>query len=108
MKEPQMMTIEDVLMGAANLLWSDSLFLPEGEKWGLETKGLVWDPDDVDSDEDEVPKIAEENGLLCCIGIQVIQQVVDNARQQLQNCSVEQLFDAFLYYYDNDAFIEFF
>ena len=48
------------------------------------------------------------NGLLCCIGIQAVQQVVDNARQQLQNCSVEQLFDAFLYYYDNDAFIEFF
>ena len=47
------------------------------------------------------------NGLLCCIGIQAIQQVVDNARQQLQNCSVEQLFDAFLYYYDNDDFIEF-
>ena len=108
MKEPQMITIKDVLMGAANLLWSDSLFLPEGKKWGLETKGLVWDPDDVDSDEDEVPRIAEENGLLCHIGIQAIQQVVDNARQQLRNCSVEQLFDAFLYYYDNDAFIEFF
>ena len=108
MIESQMITIKDVLMDASNLHWSDSLFLPEDEEWKLETKGIVWDPDDVESDEDEVPKIAEENGLFCSIGIQAIKQVVDNVRQQLGSCSVEQLFEAFLYHYDNDAFIEFF
>lgn len=46
-------------------------------------------------------------GLPLSIGIQDIQQVIDNARQQVEDYSIEQLFEAFLYYYDNDAFIEF-
>ena len=75
--------------------------------WGLETKAVICDPDDVESEDDEIPQIAKEMGLPLSIGIQDIQQVMDNARQQVEDCSIEQLFEAFLYYYDNDAFIEF-
>ena len=75
--------------------------------WQLETKAIICDPDDVESEDDEIPKIAKEMGVPLSIGIQDIQQVIDNARQQVGDCSIEQLFEAFLYYYDNDAFIEF-
>lgn len=37
---------------------SDALFLPEDEKWNLKTKCMILDPDDVEDDEDEVPKQA--------------------------------------------------
>ena len=103
----KMTALRDVLTNASDFLWSDSLFLPDDEEWGPDTRVLIWDPNDVDSDEDEVPKIAEENGLFCSIGIQMVQQIVENAKQQLESCTAEQLLQAFLYYYDNDAFIEF-
>lgn len=96
-----------MLVNAPHLLWSDSLFLPDDLIWELETKVIVWDPDDVESEEDEIPKIAEELGLHSSLGIQDIQAVVENAKEQINDCSVEQLFEAFLYDYDHDAFIEF-
>lgn len=107
MENMQITTIKDALINAPNLLWSDSLFLPDTLTWELETKVVICDPDDVESEDDEIPQIAKEMGLPLSIGIQDIQQVMDNARQQVEDCSIEQLFEAFLYYYDNDAFIEF-
>lgn len=81
--------------------------MPDNIKWELETKGIIWDTDDVEEEEDEIPQIAKEHGFLCSISIQKIQEIVSNARQQVKDCSIEQLFAAFLYYYDNDAFLEF-
>ena len=106
MENMQITTIKEALINAPNLLWSDSLFLPDTLTWELETKVVICDPD-VESEDDEIPQIAKEMGLPLSIGIQDIQQVIDNARQQVEDYSIEQLFEAFLYYYDNDAFIEF-
>lgn len=107
MENMKVTTIKDVLINAPDLLWSDSLFLPDTVVWTLETKAVICDPDDVESEDDEIPQIAKEMGLPLSIGIQDIKQVVNHARQQVKDCSIEQLFEAFLYYYDNDAFIEF-
>ena len=103
----QIVTIKDVLINASDLLWSDSLFLPDTLTWELETTGVICDPDEVESEDEEIPQVAKEMGLPLNIGVQDIQQVVDNARQQVEDCSIQQLFEAFLYYYDNDAFIDF-
>lgn len=103
----QIVTIKDALINAPDLLWSDSLFLPDTLTWELETTGVICDPDEVESEDEEIPQIAKEMGLPLSIGVQDIQQVVDNARQQVEDCSIQQLFEAFLYYYDNDAFIDF-
>lgn len=107
MENMQITTIKEALINAPNLLWSDSLFLPDTLTWELETKVVICDSDDVESEDDEIPQIAKEMGLPLSIGIQDIQQVIDNARQQVEDYSIEQLFEVFLYYYDNDAFIEF-
>lgn len=100
-------TIKDVLINCEKFEWSDALFLPEAEVWSLETQGIIWDPDDVEDDEEEYPEVAKENKLFCSISIQTIQGIVDNAKQQVKACSIEQLFDAFLFYWDHDAFITF-
>lgn len=100
-------TIQEILSNADTFTWSDSLFLSIDDVWVLETEGLVWDPDDVESDEDEVPKSAEENGYDCFLSIQTIQSIVRNAKQQRPDASLKLLLDAFLYYWDNDAFITF-
>lgn len=59
----------------------------------------------MESDEDEVPKTAEENGLLCSMDIQTIQGIVQNAKQQTGSGSAKQLFEAFLYYWNHDAHV---
>ncbi len=103
--EAELVTIREVLSNAENLKWSDALFLSDAEEWTLDSRGIIWDPDDVESDEAEVPEIAERNGLYCSMNISTIQEIVENAKQQAGNCSVEILFEAFLYYWDQDAFL---
>lgn len=85
--------------------WSDALFLPEDEVWNKDTEGMVLDPDDVESDEDDVPKGAKERNLMYALNIQTIQSIVRNVIMQKSKISVDELVEAYLYYYDNDAYI---
>lgn len=87
--------------------WSDALYLPEDEIWNKDTEGMVLDPDNVENDEDEVPKEAKEKNLIYALNIQIIQSIVDNSYQQKSKLSVEELVEAYLYYYDYDAYIDF-
>ena len=87
--------------------WSDALYLPEDEIWNKDTEGMVLDPDNVENDEDEVPKEAKEKNLIHALNIQIIQSIVDNSYQQKSKLSVEELVEAYLYYYDYDAYIDF-
>lgn len=95
-----------VLRNIKDFTWSDALFLPEDEVWGTESKCLVWNPDDIENEEDEVPKIALENGLMYALGIQTVMAIVDNYYETHDRITDNGLVDAFLYYYDNDAFIK--
>lgn len=87
--------------------WSDALFLPEDEVWNLNTKCMVLDPDDVEDDEEDAPQIAKEKGLIYTLSIQNVQMIYENVHEQKEDCSNDDLIKAFLYYYDNDAYIEF-
>ena len=83
--------------------WSDALFLPEDEKWNLKTKCMILDLDDVD----EVPKQDAKKNLIYTLDIQTIQSINKNAYEQKKDCSRTDLVEAFLYYYDYDAYIKF-
>lgn len=87
--------------------WSDALFLPENEVWDNHTEGFIWDPDDVGDDEDALPKAANENKFMYTLSIQSIQLIVQNAKKQKQNISEDELLQAFIFYYDNDTYIDF-
>lgn len=86
--------------------WSDALYLPEDEVWNLDTEGLICDPNDVENECDEVPQVAKEHNLIDALSIQDIQDIVYNAKQQKENVSIDELLEAYLYYFDNDAFVE--
>lgn len=98
-------TLRYLLVNIEQFEWSDALFLPEDAIWSLDTHCLVLDPDDVEDDADEVPRLAKDNNLMYTLGIQTIQDIVRNAYEQKIECTDVDLFKAFLYYYDNDAFI---
>lgn len=83
------------------------LYLPE-QPWTLETQGVfVVDDKDVDPDEDLVPAIVQENNWQEVLDSDTIEDVVENAKAQVVSPTVSQLFEAFIYYVENDAFIDF-
>lgn len=86
--------------------WSDALFLPEDEVWNGDTEGMVLDPDNVEEG-DEVPEEAKEKMLMYALNIQTIQAIVQNAFQQKSKITIEELVEAYLFYYDNDAYINY-
>ena len=86
-------------------IWSDALFLPEDEVWNKETEGMVLDPDDVEDDVVDLPKEAIDNNLMYVLSMQMIQSIVKSAKEQRTEVSEEDLVEAFLFYYDNDACI---
>ena len=83
-----------------------SVVLTEDEIWYVDTMCMILDPNDVEGDDDEAPKIALENGVSYALDVQTIQSIVQNISEQKRIYTDEELLEAFLYYYDNDAYIE--
>ena len=95
----------DVLRNIESFEWANALFLPEDEIWCIATKCMILDPNDIEED-DEAPPIALEKGLNYALDVQSIQAIVKNLSEQKKDYTDEDLLEAFLYYYDNDAYIE--
>lgn len=77
------------------------LFLPKNESWNVDSKGVVLCENDIDG-----LNFAKLHKLENVIGIYAVQDIVANLKQQIPDPSPDQLTQAFLFYYDNDAFIE--
>lgn len=103
--------LKNILINAKELPWNEYLFLPIDKNWSLDSVCSVINWDQLDEneleDDGDTPKIAKENKLIYALDIATIQEIVDNAQQQRPQCSESDLFEAFLYYYYNDAFITF-
>ncbi len=100
-----MKTLQDILLKADHQPWNFALFLPPEKPWSLDSRCMTLDADDCD--EDEVYPEAAARGLSYVIGIQDVQSIVENARQQKPEAEADDLFQAFTYYLNNDAFIVF-
>jgi len=98
--------LRNVLLDEADLSWEDSVFLPKDKNWSLNSKCYLFNLDNLE-DNEETPQFAIDNNLIYVLSVADIQDIVDNAKQQRPQCSVSDLFEAFLYYYRNDAFITF-
>jgi hypothetical protein len=97
----------EVLDSIGEFNWSDAIFLPKDEVWERNTMCAVLDPDDVEDDSDECPLFAMKNNLVYSLDVQITKSIVQNAKAQVHNITKEDLLVAFLYYYDNDAYINF-
>ena len=53
-----------------------------------------------------MPKEAKKKQLMYALNIQTVQAIVKNVEQQNHYFTDDDLVEAFLYYYDNDAYIE--
>jgi hypothetical protein len=98
-------TLGEVLGIGEDLPFSHFLYLPLDVVWDATTPCAILD-DDYLEDPDQHP-IAVEHGLKSVIGTNEVQDIVINARDQIVAATGELLLEAFLYYIDNDAFIDF-
>lgn len=97
--------LRDVLEQIHNLPWGHWLYLPRDQDWTLDSECAVLDPDEIENDDDEAPRFAIEQGLRDALGVQTVQMIVANAEEQVGDPTMDELLDAFLYYYDHDAYI---
>ncbi|MDR6502793.1 hypothetical protein J2785_005984 [Burkholderia ambifaria] len=74
--------------------------------WTLDTEGAFSD-DTKDADEDTAPVIATQPGWQITLDSPTIEDIVINAHDQIDEPTLAQLFDAFVFYVENDAFILF-
>ena len=103
----KLIKLSDVLLNVEGFEWNDALFVVRDENLVLDSKCAVLDPDDVEDDADEEPRFAIDNNLKYALNMQEIRGVLKNAYEQKSSCTKNDLLEAFLYYYDNDAFMLF-
>ena len=95
----------DVFSQLADLPWNHVVYLPAGTPT-LDTECVVLDPDLVTPDQD-VPAQAARLGFEQGLGIDDIRSIRENTRLQGRDTSDYAMLQAFVYYLQNDAFIEF-
>lgn len=87
--------------------FSGWLYLPR-QPWTLDTEGLFIEMDiDADPSDPFPPALIGPCNLEEALDAAGIEDVISNAHSQLSNPSIDRLVDAFLFYIENDAFIEF-
>jgi len=83
------------------------LYLPVGQ-WTLESQGIFFDPDiNARPGVDQTPDVIEANNWKLTLDTDLIDQIIFNAKAQKSDATIEELFQAFVYYYTNDAFLKF-
>lgn len=87
------------------------VYLSEEESWKPESPCLVLQSDEVPPEEEDdpdagVPEIAKKLKMMQTVTVAEVQDIVANCKMQKSDASDETLFEAFIYYYDNDAYIE--
>ncbi len=101
MSDGSLQKLGEVLEAVEGLDPTSCLYLSFEAEWRLDSDCLVLPESDVDG----VPSLAARHGLNYVTGMDAIQDAIANACQQLQVLSAQQRLEAFLYYYDNDAFM---
>ncbi|KAI9133240.1 hypothetical protein [Acaryochloris sp. CCMEE 5410] len=99
--------LRDVLCNSEAFPWKAALYLPKNGDWQLSSVCAVLIRNQDREDIDEEPKFAVVNDLRYVLQFSDVQGIVCNAKQQLPNANEDELFRAFEFYVDNDAFIDF-
>lgn len=100
--------LHDVLMSTERLHWRDALYLPkEKNLWSKDCEAIIANPDlfeEYDNDDNpvELSKIGYRYVLLC----DDLASVASNLREQGVEPTLDLMYDAFIFYLNNDAFLK--
>jgi hypothetical protein len=87
------------------------LYLPAARKWDLDSDCAILRseevPPEMEDDPDAgVPVFAKANGLTQALPTATVKEIVANARLQRAEVDLPTLLEAFIYFYDHDAFLQ--
>lgn len=104
-----MNSFQEVLETAFERSTREWLYLPFDREWSLASEATTLESEEVPPElEDEpdagVPIIAKRNNLMQVMPVATLQDIIVNAKMYKPEISNQQLFEAFLFYYNNDAF----
>jgi hypothetical protein len=102
----QVMKLNELLSRAETLDWTYELYLPKNQPWTELTSCAILEPEE-DEISNEVASYISQNKFKYILGVQAVQDIVINAKLQRPHANINDLFQAFLYYKENDAFITF-
>jgi len=110
MNSESIISFKDALLGNANMYERAWVYLPSNKVWNLNSKCAILESDEVppeleDKPYADVPVFAKHNDLMQVLPVSVLQEIITNARMQNYAISLDELFQAFQFYYKNDAFI---
>lgn len=102
------MSFSDVLMKPETLDWREALYLPKDKRlWTMSCEAIIANPDDfVDYDNEEDPVELSGIGYRYILLCDDIASIVSNVREQGIALDESVLYDAFIYYLENDAFLK--
>ncbi|CAN7603422.1 hypothetical protein LJR230_004327 [Trinickia sp. LjRoot230] len=103
MSTNDVVSIRRILEASSEFSWW--LYLPP-QPWTLETEG-AFSPYTKDADPANIPAAAKHNGWEATLNSDAIEDIAANAVDQVDNPTIDPLFEAFLFYFENDAFILF-
>jgi hypothetical protein len=85
------------------------IFLPEKAAWSLESPCGVLALDEIlpDSEDEGIPQFAVEHELMLTLQVADAKSIKENILLQKGSASTEEVFEAFCFYYDHDAFMVF-
>jgi hypothetical protein len=100
--------ILETMMNRPTTAW---LYLPRDEKWSLNSNSVILESDEVppemeDEPEAGVPLFAKQHNFVRVMPVASLQDVAINVQLQMPHATPEQLFEAFIFYYENDAYIK--
>ena len=103
-------TLREILLSIEGRSLDEWLFLPRGDGWSLEspaaTLELLEVPPHLEDDPNaETPEFATAHDLILALDVATVQDVKANLGMQFAIPTIDQLFGAFLHYYNNDAFV---
>lgn len=101
--DEKILKLSSILKNINNYPWNYGLYLKGGYPWNSESLGVILNINELDPEDD--PEFAKKNNMKYALNVQSVQDIVEGAISQKKNVSIEELIEAFNYYYKNDAFI---
>lgn len=104
-------TFETIIKTISSRSYREWVYLPRNEQWSLHSRCATLEMDEVPPElEDEpdagIPQFAKLHNLREVVPVETLQEIVDNLRQQNPSATIDEIFTAFEFYYDRDAFID--
>ena len=99
-------SLNDMLERANELPWNHHLYAPKEEALRLDSPVIVLnDGEEIERGESDEPVFTESRSMEYVLGIAAVQDIVGNLQRQTSNPSLQEKYQALLYYLSNDAFI---